>query len=189
MRISDWSSDVCSSDLFKIHPEMDAAFAAILHRDPRARLVIFRGTDDHATERLLERWRDALDAGMDRFVVLPRMRLNGFLNVLALADVVLDTWPFGGGNTSYQSFAMGVPVVTLPGRFMRGRTSLVPYRHMGLAACSADSADSSVDIALRLGPDPAWPGGIANRPNAQSHVLFDDRRAAAAFARFLLEAA
>src|SRR3546814_9178057 len=109
---------------------MDAAFAAILHRDPRARLVIFRGTDDHATERLLERWRDALDAGMDRFVVLPRMRLNGFLNVLALADVVLDTWPFGGGNTSYQSFAMGVPVVTLPGRFMRGRTSLVHYRHM-----------------------------------------------------------
>src|SRR3546814_6346489 len=77
---------LCPQSLFKIHPEMDAAFAAILHRDPRARLVIFRGTDDHATERLLERWRDALDAGMDRFVVLPRMRLNGFLNVLALAD-------------------------------------------------------------------------------------------------------
>src|SRR3546814_4469016 len=91
---------------------------------------------------------------MDRFVVLPRMRLNGFLNVLALADVVLDTWPFGGGNTSYQSFAMGVPVVTLPGRFMRGRTSLVHYRHMGIADCIADSADSYVDIALRLGTDP-----------------------------------
>src|SRR3546814_18884378 len=113
---------------------MNAALAAILHRAPHARLVIFRGTDDHATERLLERWRDALDAGMDRLVVLPRMRLNGFLTVLALADVVLDTWTFGGGNKSYLYFAMGVPVVTLPGRFMRGRTSLVHYRHMAIPA-------------------------------------------------------
>src|SRR3546814_3439188 len=72
---------LCPQSLFKFHPEMDAAFAAILHRDPRARLVIFRGTDDHATERLLERWRDALDAGMDRFVVLPRMRQIGSAHV------------------------------------------------------------------------------------------------------------
>src|SRR3546814_11056971 len=72
---------------------------------------------------------------------------------------------------------------------MRGRTSLVHYRHMGIADCIADSADSYVDIALRLGTDPAWRGGIVDRIHARSHVLFDDRRAAAAFARLLLEAA
>src|SRR3546814_12964353 len=72
---------------------------------------------------------------------------------------------------------------------MRGRTSLVHYRHMGIADCIADSADSYVDIALRLGTDPAWRGGIVDRIHARSHVLFDDRRAAEAFARFLLEAA
>src|SRR3546814_16223459 len=72
---------------------------------------------------------------------------------------------------------------------MRGRTSLVHYRHMGIADCIADSADSYVDIALRLGTDPAWRGGIVDRINARSPVLVDDRRAAAAFARFRLEAA
>src|SRR3546814_2213326 len=117
------------------------------------------------------------------------MRRTGVLNVVARAGVLLYTWPFGGGNTSYRSFAIGVPVVTLPGRFMRGRTSLVHYRHMGIADCIADSADSYVDIALRLGTDPAWRGGIVDRIHARSHVLFDDRRAAEAFARFLLEAA
>jgi len=37
-----------------------------------------------------------------------------------LADVMLDTPHFSGGNTNYEAFAFGTPVVTLPGHLCAG---------------------------------------------------------------------
>lgn len=53
------------------------------------------------------------------------------LSMLKVADVVLDTFPFGGGVTSLQAFAMGTPLVALPSKFLRGRLTLALFRQMG----------------------------------------------------------
>jgi predicted O-linked N-acetylglucosamine transferase (SPINDLY family) len=39
-----------------------------------------------------------------------------YLRVLQLSDVVLDSAPFNGYNTTLDAFAMGTPVVTLAGK-------------------------------------------------------------------------
>ncbi len=46
-----------------------------------------------------------------------------FLTLLWAADAVLDPPHFGSGNSSYEAFALGAPIVTWPGAFMRGRVT------------------------------------------------------------------
>jgi predicted O-linked N-acetylglucosamine transferase (SPINDLY family) len=76
-----------------------------------------------------------------------------FLHLLASADVILDPFPFCGGNTSYESFAVGAPVVTYPGKFLRGRLTSAMYKRMGLDSLVAQSVEEYVDKVVALGVD------------------------------------
>ncbi len=178
---------LCPQSLFKIHPDMDAPLADILRRDPAGRLVLFEGSDSVITGRLRERWRPVFEDVFDRVLFLPRVSVERFLEVVASADILLDTWPFGGGNTSYQGFAAGLPIVTLPGDSLRGRGTLAHYRHMDLSDCIAGSPENYVDIAVRLGTDPVARAMVCADIRDRADVLFNDARAGRAFAEFLLE--
>ncbi len=180
---------ICPQSLFKVHPSMDAPLAAILRGDPDARLVVFWGVDEFAVDALSNRWRRAFGEMFDRVCILPRMRFDGFMQVLCSADVLLDSFPFGGGNTSYQGFAAGVPIVTLSGDYLRGRGGLAHYRLMEIEGCVASSAEEYVEIALRLGTNKAYRAGIAALIRDRRDVLFDDRRVVEHLAQILQDIA
>ena len=120
---------------------------------------------------------------MDRVTVLPHRPLDAFLGVIAAADVVLDTWPFGAGNTNYQTFAMGVPVVTLPGRWIRGRGTLAHYVHMGFSDCVAATPEEYVEIAVCLGTDQNF--AVVLYTEARAHTVLEDDTCVSALAEFL----
>lgn len=178
---------LCAQSLFKIHPEMDRWLFEILRRDPKGALVLFEGTDRVITERLRERLSAVFGAAMDRVHILPRARFERFMEIMVLADVLLDTWPLGSGNTSYQGFAAGTPIVTLETRLFRGRGVMAHYRHMGFDDCVAQSPEAYADIAVRLGTDAAFRARIETLIRERSGVLFDDRRVVEDLARFLSE--
>ena len=107
------------------------------------------------TRLLIDRLRQAYPDVAGRIVVLPRLSMDGFLHLQALADVLLDTIHFGGGNTSLEAFTFGTPIVTLPGRFLRSRITYACYEQMGILDCVAADPEDYVRIAVRLGTDPA----------------------------------
>lgn len=180
---------LCPQNLIKIHPDMDAALAEILERDETGRLVVFDSTDPNWTRLLLARWTPVFGELLERVIVLPQRSLDEFLGVLAVADVVLDTWPFGAGNTNYQTFAMGVPVVTLPGDWIRGRGTLAHYLHMGVVDCIAQTPEEYVDIAVRLGMDDEFRKSVSNRIEDKANAVLEDEVCVRALARFLEEVA
>lgn len=57
------------------------------------------------------------------------------------ADVVLDTYPYGGCLTALDALSNGVPIVVLPGPMERGRHAMSIYRQMGVMDFVADTAD------------------------------------------------
>jgi hypothetical protein len=61
---------------------------------------------------------------------------------------------FDDAERIFEAFAFGVPVVTLPSRFLWGRITLELYKMMGLDDCVARDADDYVNIASELGGDP-----------------------------------
>jgi predicted O-linked N-acetylglucosamine transferase (SPINDLY family) len=168
---------LCAQALFKIHPDFDALAAAILRADPRGRLVLFEGNQDRWTELLAARLRRNLGDEMARVQLLPRLSEEDYLHVLSLADVLLDTPHFSGGTTSLQALGVGTPIVTLPGRFMRGRQTYGFYRQMGMLDCVAADAADYVRQAVRLGTDPAWREQVCARIRAARGVLFENRAA------------
>lgn len=158
---------LCPQALFKVHPRMDSLFLRILEGDPRGRIVLIAAGEPWWTEALRTRLGQSLGELARRVVFVPRLPHADYLSLLAGADVGLDTLFFNGMNTSLESFAMGLPVVTLPGRLQRSRHTAGMYRRMGLEGFVAGSEDEYVALALRACADPAfnreWRAAIAAR--------------------------
>jgi CRISPR-associated protein Csy1 len=180
----------CVQSLFKIHPEMDALFADVVAADPKGVLVFFVAPGKRVTEKLVERLQRAFAARgiapRRQLKFLPRMETSHFRGALAAADVVLDTVRWSGGNTSIDAFASGVPVVTLPGRFMRGRQTAGMLGLMQLpelvTATPADYVRVAVEVASDRDRNAMLRVAIAER----RAVLFDRPETVQAFGDALL---
>ena len=176
---------LCPQSLFKIHPDNDALFAQVLAAAPRAHLVLFEGRHPALTAAYLARLDGALGAvGLSRagrVHVLPQCAHADYLRLNALCDVMLDTLHWSGGNTSLDAVAAGLPIVTLPGRFMRGRQSAGMLSLMDVRDTIAPDADAYVRIAARLARERAWRDDISARLAARRDTLFDDPRPIAAW--------
>ena len=168
---------LCPQSLFKFHPDFDPLLGTILARDPAARIVLIEAPHAHWTGMLWHRLRQNLNGLSRQVMFVPRVDRAAFLRLLTTADVVLDPLHFGGGNTSFQALGLGLPIVTLPSAFMRGRVTAGCYRKMEYETCVARDAGDYVDLAVRLGTDPAFNSLVRSQIAARSQVLFEDMAA------------
>jgi predicted O-linked N-acetylglucosamine transferase (SPINDLY family) len=79
-----------------------------------------------------------------------------------------------------------LPVVTLPGAYMRGRQSAAMLRIVGGADLIAADTDGYRAIASRLVDDVAWRAAMAETIREGLGALFDRREPVQAFADVLL---
>jgi predicted O-linked N-acetylglucosamine transferase (SPINDLY family) len=78
-----------------------------------------------------------------------------------LVDVVLDTLPYTGGDTTAAALDMGVPVVTRVGERQAERMGYSILMHLGVTTTIAQSDDDYVAIACRLALDRSWREQVA----------------------------
>jgi predicted O-linked N-acetylglucosamine transferase (SPINDLY family) len=176
---------LCFQNPRKLHPDLDPLLGAILRGDPDG-VVVLKGDRPGLRDALLARLRRTLPDLLDRVRLLPALPERAYLSLVAHADVVLDTPHYSGANTSYEAFAAGVPVVTLPGSLQRGRFTLGLYRAMGLAHEATSSPEAYVAKALALGTDPSYRTQLSARIKAAAPCLFDQTAPGHELARFLL---
>jgi predicted O-linked N-acetylglucosamine transferase (SPINDLY family) len=165
---------MCCQSLFKFHPDFDEIIAAILQRDPNGILLLFEGKYASWGELLRKRFAWTLPQVIDRVHFQPRVAAEDFLSIISLADVMIDTIHFSGGYTSLLCLACGIPVVTLPGAFMRGRMTYALYKQMGIFDCVAADIQSFVDIAYALATNKAWRHEISKKIKDHAPALFED---------------
>jgi protein O-GlcNAc transferase len=164
----------CLQQPFKFHPEFDELLGGILRADPDGILVLTRGVLPQWHELLRKRFAATLPDVLDRIRFLPMLNYADYLNVLALTDALLDTLHFGGGSTSYDAFAVGTPIVTLPTTMLRGRITFALYKQMEILDCVASCKEEYVRIALRLGADSAYRASLRRRILAAHGVIFEN---------------
>jgi protein O-GlcNAc transferase len=179
---------VCPQTLYKMHPDFDRILRGILIQDPHGLVVLIAGQFQEFTDRLRERFARVLPGLEHRIVFLPFMPFERLMGLLSVAHVILDTLHFNGMNSSLQAFAAGTPVVTLPGRFQRGRHTQAMYKKMRIFDCIAEDMEHYVDIAVRIGTDRRYADALRERIVARNHVLFEDPRVVSEFERFFIEA-
>jgi predicted O-linked N-acetylglucosamine transferase (SPINDLY family) len=115
---------------------------------------------------------------------LPRLNFDDFLSLNLASNVLLDTPGWSGGKTSLEGISCGLPVVTLPGEFMRGRHAYAMLKMMGINDTVAEDIDEYIDIAVRLGIDERFYWKNREKIRSRSDRLFEDYSVPAALAAF-----
>jgi protein O-GlcNAc transferase len=170
---------LCPQTLFKLHPDFDRLMAGILERDAQGRVLLIATHCSHCSDwsmRLQQRFGRHMPHVSDRIQFIPPFELEGFLQLLSVVDVMLDTVHFNGFNTSLEAFSVGTPVVTLPGQLQRARHTQAMYRRMGIDGCVAADEQEYIDIAVGLGTDADRRRALRELILERNHVLFEDRR-------------
>jgi CRISPR-associated protein Csy1 len=180
---------LCPQSMFKIHPDNDDLVARVLAQSPAAMLVLFAERHPAITDRFMRCLAGALErrglSVRERTRVLPRVGHDDYLRVNLACDLMLDTLHWSGGNTSLDAIACGLPVVTLPGRFMRGRQSAGMLRLVELPELIAAGEDDYVRIAVDLAGDPERRESIRRAMRERADRIFEDRAPLAALHDFL----
>jgi protein O-GlcNAc transferase len=144
----------CPQSLFKIHPDFDPILADILHKDSTAHLIFLEGKTSAWSSLLRKRWGTHHQALNERSIFLPRLQFDKFMVLMSKMDVLLDPIHFGSGNTFYEAMIYGVPIVTWPGQFMRGRIVAGGYNQMRITdAPIAERLTDYANLAVELGND------------------------------------
>ena len=73
--------------------------------------------------------------------------------VLKLADVYLDSYPFGGANSLADPLEVGLATVTVEGKYLRSRQGAAMLRELGMLDLIADSEESYIELSVKLGRD------------------------------------
>jgi len=179
---------ICPQSQFKFHPAFDDTLAEILRRDKNGILVLISGKYPQWDTLLKTRFGKSMPDTSDRILFLPQQTYPDFLNLLVISDVMLDTFFFGGGNTTYEGIAAGIPIVTLPTMFLRGRITYACYKKLGVLDCVASDKEEYVDIAVKLGTDFAFNREIRKIIQVYSDILFEDEDMVRKLERFFIQA-
>ena len=163
----------CFNGTQKITPVMFRCWMSILVRVPHA--VLWLLSCDAATDERLR--RQAADSGVspDRLVFAARMPNAEHLARYALADLFLDTSPYGAHTTASDALWAGVPVLTIAGLSFASRVCASLVRAAGLNELVCDTVKAYEDYAVEVGSHPDLLLAVRQRlwTNRDHATLFD----------------
>ncbi len=181
----------CCQYISKYQPRHDWIFPAIAQALPQARFLFLgplRGTEGFAIlrRRLTAAFADrGLDA--ERHVrLLPRLTTAQFDAVGRACDLFLDNPGWSGFNSCLESLALGLPAVTCRGPSVRANHAAAVLRRIGLDDCVADDPQGLVELAVRLGADPAARAALSTRIKQGLPALYADQEPVRALEEWLL---
>jgi predicted O-linked N-acetylglucosamine transferase (SPINDLY family) len=168
-----------TQSLFKYLPQHDDIYPRIALEVPDACFVFIGNQSPEVTERFRQRLRQAFkrhDLDADRFChISPRLNGNDFLSLNLAADVLLDTLEWSGGKTTLEAIGCGLPTVTCPGRFMRGRHAYAMLKMMGLTETIGVDKSAYIQIAIKLANDQRFHSEVKKKLLDSRHKLYGDQ--------------
>jgi protein O-GlcNAc transferase len=176
----------CFNNTFKLLPEVFAVWARLLAAVPDSVLWLLAPNAESMTNLR----REARKAGIDpaRLIFAPRVENAQHLARTALADLFLDTSPYGAHTTTNDALLVGLPVVTCAGDTLASRNPGSQLRAIGLPDMVTLSFDEYEALALRLAREPGALASVRTRlaENRSTYPLFDMPRYARDFEDGLL---
>ncbi|MBD2088945.1 O-linked N-acetylglucosamine transferase, SPINDLY family protein [Microcoleus sp. FACHB-1515] len=145
-----------SQSAFKRHPDTVRAQMQILRAVPNSHLLVKGLGDADGLRQCFEEIALSEGVAIDRLRFLPLVSDEATHRAnLAIADVVLDTFPYNGATTTLETLWMGIPLVTQVGEQFAARNSYTMLKNVGVSAGIAWSAEDYVEWGIRLGTDAA----------------------------------
>ena len=124
----------------------------ILKRVPHGVLWLLIGSED--TQKRLRDFAQENGVAAERIIFAPKKANPDHLARYKLADIFLDTTPYGAHTTASDALWMGVPVLTAPGLCFASRVCGSLVRAAGLSDLVCISMSDYVERAVALGHNP-----------------------------------
>ncbi|MFN9092162.1 MAG: tetratricopeptide repeat protein [Alphaproteobacteria bacterium] len=179
----------CLQSLFKYLPRHDDILPRIAAEIPRALFIFIEGATTHMTNTTCARLDAAFaKAGLsasEHVLFLPRMGAAEFEALTRRMDILVDSLGWSGGNTTLGAIEAGVPLITCPGAFMRGRHSYAMFRMMNMPSAIATDKEDMVRKLIALGQEPDRRGSMREDLDQRKEALYVDKSLIAALDRFL----
>ena len=137
----------------KFTADMFGAWMRILLAVPGSVLWLL-ADNDTARDNMLHA-AAAQGVAPERLIFAPRVSPAEYLARFALADLMLDTFPFNAGTTASDALWMGTPIVTRAGRTYISRMAGSLLNAVGLPDLVTESLPDYERLAITLGREPA----------------------------------
>jgi predicted O-linked N-acetylglucosamine transferase (SPINDLY family) len=164
---------LCPQTPQKLHPDFDAAIGDILRNVPDSFLVLVHGMDAFVGAALTGRMKRVIPDCAGRVIMLPSMPGARYRALMALCDVMLDPFHYSGGHTTLEAMAADTPLVTWPGRFMRGRHTAGFLSLAGLGDWISGDQQLYRQRAIALGRDKDLRQDLRRQMAEHASLLFD----------------
>jgi len=163
----------CFNGVHKITPFTWHRWMTILHQVPDSVLWLLDSIE--TTNARLKELAVQHGIAADRIIFAAKRRNPDHLARYPLADIFLDTAPYGAHTTSSDAMWMGVPVLTLAGRGFATRVCGSLVKSAGMEELICYTPESFVALAVELGKNKEKRAELRRKllANRDSCVLFD----------------
>jgi len=166
----------CFNNSYKIAPGIFAVWTRLLTAVEGS--VLWLLEDDREAAENLRREVQARNVSPSRLVFGRRMNLDEHLARHRLADLFLDTLPYGAHTTASDALWAGLPVLTCLGASFAGRVAASLNAAIGLPELIVQSQEEYESLALKLAREPEFLRALKTNleKNRDSTSLFDTAR-------------
>ena len=163
----------CFNGAHKLTPVVFERWLTILKNVPNSVLWLLSASE--ITDARLREYAVAHGVPATQLVFAPKLANPQHLARYVLADLFLDSMPYGAHTTSSDALWMGVPVLTQSGQSFASRVCGSLVRAAGVPELVCNTPDEYVARAIALGRDPALLVPLRQRlaANRATCTLFD----------------
>ncbi len=138
----------------KLNNEVLKYWSKILNRVEKSKLLITNSSlmDPDLETQYLKIFKEH-GVREDRIIFHPYPEFKEFLELFNQVDICVDTFPFVGGTTTYDSLFMGVPVISCLGETWVGRSGYATLYEAGFPELTAENFEQAVDKNYELSQD------------------------------------
>ena len=160
----------CAQSLFKFNPIYDNYIIDILQANKNFVLLIL---NSDSKSKVIKRFNNKFVTS--QIHVFPMLQHNRYLNLINISDVILDPYPFGGCNSSFESFALNKVIVTQESNMINGRFTSGFYKKMNMSHLITHNKEEYIKLAIKLGNNTKYRKIIEEKIKDKHSVLFNDQ--------------
>lgn len=164
------------SNANKITFEVLSVWSKILKSVPKSKLILksFEYQQTKQSERIFNFFKK-FDIDLSRIIIEKSSERIDLLKTYNKLDIVLDTFPYSGGTTSFEASWMCVPIITLKGDTFVSKCGESINSNLNMKDWIANSKDEYVEKCINFSKDFKELDLVRNKLKlySRSSVLFD----------------
>jgi predicted O-linked N-acetylglucosamine transferase (SPINDLY family) len=141
----------CIQIFIKTHPSFISMLNEILKADETGVVVILSTHEGDADDVSFKNYVHARIQRIERVHFIYQVPFLEYIENVKNCDIILDYFPFGGFNSTIESFLLGKVCITRPGKRISGKFTQGLYRKMGITEFICNSETEYVAKAVHYG--------------------------------------